>query len=34
MFNPEAKKLRHDTVFPQECEKVFELGAKLAGREG
>ena len=29
IFDPEAKKLRHDTVFPQECRKVFELGAAL-----
>lgn len=30
-FDPEAKKERHDTVFPQECEKVFEIG-KTMGR--
>ena len=30
MFDPEAKKLRHETVFPEECKKAFELGAKLA----
>ena len=30
MFDPAAKKLRHDTVFPDECKKAFELGAKLA----
>ena len=29
MFDPEAKKLRHETVFPQECRKVFEMGAEL-----
>jgi len=29
MFDPEAKKRRHETVFPQECRSVFELGAKL-----
>ena len=34
MFNPETKKLRRETVFPQECEKVFELGAKLAEQKG
>ena len=30
MFDPEAKQIRHDTVFPQECRKAFELGAALA----
>jgi len=30
LFDPEAKKLRHETVFPQECKRAFELGAKLA----
>ena len=29
IFDPEAKKKRHETVFPKECEEVFELGAKL-----
>ncbi len=29
MFNPEAKKERHVTVFPQECQKAYELGSKL-----
>lgn len=29
-FDTEAKKLRHDTVFPQECKKAFEMGAALA----
>ncbi len=28
-FDPEAKRLRHETVFPQECKKAFELGASL-----
>ncbi len=31
MFDPEAKKQRHETVFPEECKKAFEMGAKLAG---
>lgn len=31
MFNPEAKQKRHETVFPQECRKIFEIGASLAG---
>ena len=29
MFDPEAKKLRHETVFPQECQKAFDMGAAL-----
>ena len=29
MFDPEAKKLRHETVFPQECAKAYEMGAAL-----
>lgn len=29
IFDPEAKKRRHETVFPQECGKVFEIGASL-----
>ena len=29
IFDPEAKKQRHETIFPKECEEVFELGAKL-----
>ncbi len=31
MFDPEEKQLRHETVFPQECRKAFEMGARLAG---
>ncbi len=30
MFDPAAKKARHDAVFPLECKKAFELGAALA----
>ena len=30
MFDADAKKKRHDEVFPQECRKAFELGAALA----
>ena len=30
MFDPEAKKIRHETVFPQECQKAYEMGADLA----
>ncbi len=29
MFDPEAKQERHDTVFPEECKKAFEMGAKM-----
>ena len=32
MFDPEAKKLRHDTVFPAECRKAFDKGVELAGK--
>jgi len=31
MFDPEAKMKRHEEIFPQECERAFEMGAKLAG---
>lgn len=30
MFDPESKKLRHETVFPQHQKQVFEMGAALA----
>ena len=30
LFDPEAKKARHETAFPQECQKAFEMGAALA----
>jgi len=29
MFNPEEKQKRHDTVFPQECGKVYALGVAM-----
>ncbi len=29
MFDPEAKKRRHDEVFPMEKEKAFSLGAEM-----
>lgn len=29
IFDPEAKYQRHETVFPQECKKAFEMGAEL-----
>ena len=28
-FDPAAKQQRHETVFPEECRKAFELGAEL-----
>jgi len=30
LFDPERKKLRHETVFPEECKKAFEIGKKIA----
>ncbi len=30
MFDPAAKQKRHETVFPEECAKVCEMGAALA----
>ncbi|MBQ3369731.1 MAG: flavodoxin family protein [Mogibacterium sp.] len=32
MFDPEARQKRHDTVFPEECRKAFEMGERLAKR--
>lgn len=32
MFDPEEKKRRHETVFPQERQTAFERGAALASR--
>ena len=29
MFNPEAKKERHETVFPEDKQKAFDLGAEM-----
>lgn len=29
-FDAEAKRQRHETVFPEDCKKAFELGVKLA----
>jgi len=29
MFDPEAKRKRHETVFPEECRKTCEMGAAL-----
>lgn len=30
LFDPEAKQKRHETVFPQECQRAFAMGADLA----
>ena len=30
MFDLEAKKRRHETVFPQNCRKAYDMGAALA----
>ena len=30
MFDPQEKQRRHETVFPLECRKAFEMGAALA----
>ena len=30
-WDGDAKRLRHDTVFPQDCRKAYELGVRLAG---
>lgn len=32
MFNPEAKQLRHNTVFPKECRKAFEMGIEMVNQ--
>ena len=31
MFDPAEKQRRHETVFPRECEKAYQMGAALAG---
>ncbi len=30
MFDPAARKERHERIFPRECERAYELGARLA----
>ena len=32
LFDPEAKLKRHETIFPQECKKVYEMGMAM-GKE-
>ncbi len=29
MFDPESKQKRHDTVFPEDCRKIYEMGKDL-----
>jgi multimeric flavodoxin WrbA len=33
-FDPEKKAKRRREVFPLDCEKAFEMGVRLAGKEG
>lgn len=30
LFDPEEKRRRHETVFPEKCKKAFSMGARLA----
>lgn len=32
IYDPDARKLRHETVFPQECKKAYEMGAALVAK--
>lgn len=32
IFDPEERRIRHETVFPQECRRAFELGKALASK--
>jgi hypothetical protein len=34
LFDPDSKKLRHETVFPQHQKQVFEMGAALVRKAG
>ena len=29
LFNPDEKLQRHETIFPEECKKVFEMGKRI-----
>ena len=33
LFDPESKKLRHETVFPRHLKQVFDMGATLVRQE-
>jgi hypothetical protein len=30
-FNENDRKKRHDTIFPEDCKKAFELGVSIVG---
>ena len=30
LFDPEEKRIRHETVFPKECQKAYQMGVELA----
>ena len=30
LFDPEEKRIRHETVFSKECQKAYQMGAELA----
>ena len=30
MFDPEDKQKRHETLFPEECRKAFDMGKAMA----
>jgi hypothetical protein len=32
LFDPEQRKQRRKEVFPKDCEKAFEMGARFAGK--
>jgi multimeric flavodoxin WrbA len=34
LFDPESRRERHRTVFPEECKKAFELGRRIASAGG
>ena len=34
MFDGEAKRIHHETVFPEDCRKAFELGEKFCSPFG
>ena len=33
IFDPEAKRIRHESVFPKECQKACEMGAALVNKD-
>ena len=34
LFDPRAKQLRRETVFPEELKRARQMGAELIGQEG